>query len=393
MLWRHPIHYNQPLTMLRPILILLFSFFGTRIFSQDAKLIYKNAVNSTVTIETDKGLGSGFFVGKNIIATNYHVMEGATIAYCYTNSSDTKYNIEGFLAADTSTDLILLEVSGLNRPPLKMASKSVVTGQKIFVLGSPKGLPATISDGLVSGLRNFNGYKLIQITAPISPGSSGGPVLNSNGELVGVSVGQINSGQNLNFAIPKSYLQLLLNSKKSKPVLLVQQPIKASSSNQTKIETQDWIKEKIENFTHDFHESALSESGTQKYEVEYGDCKIIIKKKRDATTQNPFNANEPREKVFFYQTYEIPVKELSRLSITKDNQTTHIILKIKSNETIIKYTSESTYGKYELKNENVNIVTLYIPNNLLEESLPERLTKAFDKLIELCGGKVTKEIF
>lgn len=225
--------------MTRTALIFIITLFGKQVFTQDAKLIYKNAANSTVTIETDKGLGSGFFVGNNIIATNYHVIEGATTAYCYLNNSNTKYNIEGFLAIDTSSDLILLKVEGLIRTSLKMATKSVEVGQKIFVLGSPKGLPATISDGLVSGLRNFNGHKFIQITAPISPGSSGGPILNSNGELVGVSVGQINGGQNLNFAIPKSYLQLLLNSKKSTIETLTNLPITKVSSSRSKIETKE----------------------------------------------------------------------------------------------------------------------------------------------------------
>lgn len=196
------------------LIVLLTGLFGL-VKAQDATVIYKNNVNSTVTIETDNGLGSGFFVGENIIATNYHVIEGATEAYCYTNNSTTKYKIEGYLAADKSVDLILLKVQGLNKPTIKFATTTATPGQKIFVLGSPKGLPATISDGIVSGLRDFEGYKLIQITAPISPGSSGGPVLNSNGELIGISVGQFADGQNLNFAIPKSNLELLLSFKKT----------------------------------------------------------------------------------------------------------------------------------------------------------------------------------
>ena len=225
--------------MIRTTLILLISLLGATVFSQDAKLIYKNAVNSTVTIDTDKGMGSGFFVGNKIIATNYHVIADATTAYCYANNSNIMYRIEVFLAIDTSADLVLLKVEGLNRTALKMASKSVVVGQKIFVLGSPKGLPATISDGLVSGLRNFNGHKFIQITAPISPGSSGGPILNTKGELVGVSVGQIKGGQNLNFAVPKSYLQLLINSKKYTVKTLTNLPIPKINSNRTKIKLEE----------------------------------------------------------------------------------------------------------------------------------------------------------
>jgi len=194
--------------------------FVVTVSSQDATVIYKNAVNSTVTIETDIALGSGFFVSENVIVTNFHVIEGASEAYCYTNNSSTKYKIEGYLAVDKSVDLILLKVSGLNRTALKIATSSISPGQKVYVIGSPKGLPASISDGIVSGLRNFEGYRLIQITAPISPGSSGGPVLNANGEVIGVSVGQYKDGQNLNFAIPESNLELLLNLKTAIPKLI-----------------------------------------------------------------------------------------------------------------------------------------------------------------------------
>jgi hypothetical protein len=183
-------------------------------FSQDATGVYKNTVGSTVTIETDNGLGSGFFVAPNIIATNYHVIEGASEAFCFSNNSTAKFEIEGYVAADQNVDLILLKVSQLNKPSLTMAKESVSPGQQLYVIGSPKGLPATISDGIVSGMRDFDGYKLIQMTAPISPGSSGGPVMNSKGELIGISVSQLTEGQNLNFAIPKSYLELLLQFKK-----------------------------------------------------------------------------------------------------------------------------------------------------------------------------------
>ena len=184
------------------------------IYSQDATVIYNKTVGSTVTIETDIGLGSGFFVAKNIIATNYHVIEGATEAFFYPNNTSSYYSIEGFVAVDESVDLVLLKVKDFYGVELPMSNQTVTPGQKVYVLGCPKGLPATISDGLVSGMRDFRGNKLIQMTAPISPGSSGGPVMNSKGELIGISVSQLTEGQNINFAIPKAYLEILLQFKK-----------------------------------------------------------------------------------------------------------------------------------------------------------------------------------
>jgi hypothetical protein len=85
-------------------------------------------------------------------------------------------------------------------------------GQKVFTIGSPEGMNFSISDGIVSGIRNMKGIDLIQITAPISHGNSGGPVLDQFGALLGVSVGNIPNAQNLNFCIPKQYIETILSS-------------------------------------------------------------------------------------------------------------------------------------------------------------------------------------
>lgn len=199
------------------VLLFFEIFIFEMIAAQDAMVVYKNSVNSTVTIETNLGLGSGFFIEESVLVTNYHVVEGASEIYFYTSNSATKYEIVGFVAVDRSNDLILLKTKNISRSPIKIYHGSIAPGQKILVLGSPKGLPATISDGIISGIRDFEGTHLLQITAPISPGSSGGPVLNFNGELIGISVGQFEEGQNLNFAIPSSVLEKVLESKTNAP--------------------------------------------------------------------------------------------------------------------------------------------------------------------------------
>ena len=90
-------------------------------------------------------------------------------------------------------------------------SDSVQVGDSIYVVGNPQGLEGTFSQGIVSSIREVGSDKLLQITAPISPGSSGGPVLNEKGEVIGVSVATFTGGQNLNFAIPSKYLSILLS--------------------------------------------------------------------------------------------------------------------------------------------------------------------------------------
>ena len=190
-------------------------------FSQDVSLMYNRVIKSVVTINTGNSLGSGFFVSENIIATNYHVVEGSSSATCHLLNSNTEYIIEGYVAVDKQADLILLKVKGLNRDAIKVKKEDVKVGSQVYAIGSPEGMEGTITDGLVSSKRDLNGKKLVQISAPISHGSSGGPVVDINGELIGVSVSRHKDGQNLNFAIPVSYLNLLLEYKRIESFPLV----------------------------------------------------------------------------------------------------------------------------------------------------------------------------
>jgi hypothetical protein len=108
---------------------------------------------------------------------------------------------------DGKEDLALLRVEERVMRPLTLAHTTVAVGDVVYVVGNPQGLEGTFSQGIVSALR---GNSFVQITAPISHGSSGGPVLNARGEVIGVAVGAIEEGQNLNFAIPVAKLVALL---------------------------------------------------------------------------------------------------------------------------------------------------------------------------------------
>ncbi len=193
-----------------------------------AEDIAEKALASTVYLEmkdtNDKtlGIGSGFFVKTNIIATNYHVIEGAANGTAKLVGKSRTYKIKGVTAVDQDNDLALLKVTAFGIRSLSLGdSDKVRIGETVYVAGNPKGLEGTFSDGIISSLRDEFINQRLQMTAPISPGSSGGPVLNKKGEVIGVSVAvhRALDAQNLNFAIPSKHLKKLLEkSKSAKPL-------------------------------------------------------------------------------------------------------------------------------------------------------------------------------
>ena len=185
--------------------------------AQSAQEIAKKTFASTVLLVMEDAsgrplsLGSGFFVRDGEIASNLHVVEGGTRGYAKLVGQKTKYDIEGITAVDPKWDLVVLKISAAGSPMLPLGnSDAVQVGESVYAVGNPQGLEGTFSQGIVSSIREVGTDRLLQITAPISPGSSGGPVLNTKGEVIGVSVATFRGGQNLNFAIPSSYLKALL---------------------------------------------------------------------------------------------------------------------------------------------------------------------------------------
>jgi len=168
----------------------------------------KPAVVLIQTFDKDNkplGQGSGFFVNnKGHIVTNHHVLEGAYRAVVKT-SSGMEYPVEGIIAKNADADIvkIVVNIPDANTPFLNLSEIVPSEGQDIVVIGNPLGLESTVSAGIVSAVRDIPAFgKILQITAPISPGSSGSPVINSKGEVIGVATLIITKGQNLNFAIP-----------------------------------------------------------------------------------------------------------------------------------------------------------------------------------------------
>lgn len=149
--------------------------------------------------------GTGFFINpQGDIVTNWHVLSDSCSAEIKTSKGKI-YPISKVLAEDKDNDLILLSIKITQSEvrPLSVTSTIPQVGERIIVIGSPLGFEQTVSDGIVSAVRDIQGFgKIIQISAPISPGSSGSPVINMKGEVIGIASFQIVEGQNLNFAIP-----------------------------------------------------------------------------------------------------------------------------------------------------------------------------------------------
>ena len=95
---------------------------------------------------------------------------------------------------------------------MSIISQDQQIGDKVIAIGNPRGLEGSVSEGIISGLRPVDDFKIYQITAPISPGSSGGPLFDQNGNVIGITTASITDGQNLNFAIPVALIERLKKS-------------------------------------------------------------------------------------------------------------------------------------------------------------------------------------
>jgi tetratricopeptide (TPR) repeat protein len=180
-----------------------------------AREIAQQARPSVVMVVTEDSSGnpvmqgSGFFVRDDLIATNYHVIEDARRIKIKLAGRREFYVVQEVAHQNKARDLALLKVGGLSAKALPLSNGAQVdVGDDVFVLSNPEGLEGTFSQGIISAIRDRN---LIQITAPISKGSSGAPVMNIRGEVIGVAVGLNENGQNLNFAIPEIFLRVLLS--------------------------------------------------------------------------------------------------------------------------------------------------------------------------------------
>ena len=212
--------------MFKCIILVFFPIFLIIANSQannDLPSLIANIQPSVVTITTfdskNNALmsGTGFILNaKGLIVSNNHVFKNARKASVKTFNGNL-FSVTNIVAVDEEGDLILLKTNIPNNfsKPLNICTTFPLVGEKIIVIGNPEGFEHTVSDGIVSSVRNIPLFgRIIQITAPISRGSSGSPVVNLRGEAVGVASMISQEGQNLNFAISSERILKLTSNLK-----------------------------------------------------------------------------------------------------------------------------------------------------------------------------------
>lgn len=194
---QQPEHLRQPENCLRPQLT-------EKSFEELARLASSIVM---IAVYDRKGspiaTGSGIMIGRaGYILTNNHVTAGGCFFDVRIEDDEKVYRTNEIIKYNSVLDLAVIRIDRCLEPlPIYRGKKSLVRGQKVVAIGSPLGLFNSVSDGIISGFRKIDSVNMIQFTAPISHGSSGGAVLNMQGEVIGISTAGFDGGQNINLAV------------------------------------------------------------------------------------------------------------------------------------------------------------------------------------------------
>ncbi|MBS1713454.1 MAG: trypsin-like peptidase domain-containing protein [Armatimonadetes bacterium] len=184
--------------------------------------LYENASPSVLTLTVDRpggtvSIGTAFLAFRpNVAVTAWHVVKGARRVTAKF-SDGTSVTVQGLIDKDPAKDIALISLETGSRKPLPLAGLDPKVGSRAFVIGSPKGMEFSISDGLISQTPIVGTNRLYQFTCPVSPGNSGGPLFNTAGQVLGIVSWQWRDAQNLNFAVPTKELGGLDNAHASVP--------------------------------------------------------------------------------------------------------------------------------------------------------------------------------
>lgn len=171
--------------------------------------IYETVLPSTVTLDVENAAGQHFVgsaflaVGEGLAVTAWHVVHDARRVEARF-ADHRRVAVAGLVDRNEELDLALIKLETEARPRITLSPRTPRIGSRIYVVGAPRGLDFSISEGLISQIRSVDKVRYYQVSCPISPGDSGGPVLNERGEVVGVMSWRKTNAQNVSFAVPSA---------------------------------------------------------------------------------------------------------------------------------------------------------------------------------------------
>jgi hypothetical protein len=375
---------------------------------QDIPAIAKAANGAIVTIvmaNNDRlvARGTGFLVSEDgMIVTNYHVIETGNVAIVKFPDG-TVLPVDGVLAADKSRDLAVIKIHGKTFLTLAMGnSDRIQVGEDVVAIGNPLGLELTVSNGIISGVRSTKelGGKFLQTTAPISPGSSGGPLFNMFGVVVGINSMYLEGGENLNFAIPVNDAKhLLTNQFATLHSLPNEQPSENATSTEGNENSND-LKEQI-------GQIGWLQAKAAHRELNSDELRETLRWMRDTLPGGssvclPFQGTSTCFKAELPTIRGCTVVLVTRYFSGQYHGTFTYFFDLGNvdSERILSKTERDDSHKYEefylyTWNDTQTILHIEAPANVFENQLSFQLTtdysdrfkKAFRHAVELCGGR------
>jgi S1-C subfamily serine protease len=179
--------------------------------------IVKAVTPAVVTIETNRGVGSGFFVAPGLVLTNKHVIDGASSIRVLFSNGRTSSAYVTSTAADADLALVKVANPPAPQPTLDLGgASSVQAGEEVLAIGSALGvLQSTVTRGIVSAVRTVGGLTYVQTDAAINPGNSGGPLIDINGRVIAITTSRFASAESLGFAISIDHAKMLIRGETS----------------------------------------------------------------------------------------------------------------------------------------------------------------------------------
>jgi hypothetical protein len=344
--------------------------------------------------------GSGFLISKDgHVVTNYHVIKnGPSAVIKFPNGAF--FAVEGVLASDKDRDIAVIKVEGNDFRMLTLGdSARLRVGEEVVAIGNPLSLESTVSNGIVSGFRTVEekGGKFLQITAPISPGSSGGPLFNMAGQVVGITTSYLRNGENLNFAIPINAVKPMLLGEFSKVRSLPDEadPVTAEPTTGGSLaslsETETWLNQILSFSNADRSQAWMVEDDhydMAEYVLEVHACKSVVTKWVMKVFGN----------TFYRYTFEFGVMDPTSIKYTvlpnpwwfgdeaKSGPAVAAQLDIRTRDDADVITVDAydgmKKGPIEHYTHKVNHAHL-----MISPDYAPRVVKGFRHAVELCGGK------